>query len=67
MSQQTGKTGGRRARKKAPTPRLPQPIDVANGIPDRSGRPGRRRLVWILLIFAAWVAFLIYCQVAGSP
>jgi hypothetical protein len=66
MSKQAGKTHERRARKKSAAP-PPPPIDVANGIPDRSSRPGRRRLVWILLIFAAWVAFLIYCQVAGSP
>ena len=44
-----------------------QPADVVDGIPGRSAGPAWRRLLWILLIFAAWVAFLIYCQVAGTP
>ena len=43
----------------------PQPVDVQDGIPDRSARRPAWRLVAIFAAFAAWVGFLIYCQLAG--
>jgi len=47
-------------------PEVPQPVDVVDGIPDRSLRPGRWKYVLIAVIFLAWVAFLVYCQLAGG-
>jgi hypothetical protein len=45
----------------------PGPIDVVDGIPDRQAG----RSVWKLLvlagIFVAWIAFLLYCGLAGAP
>ncbi len=45
---------------------VPEPKDVVDGIPDRS----TKRRLWVLLvlgaIFLGWVAFLIYCRIAGS-
>jgi len=40
-------------------------VDVQDGIPDRSARRPAWRLVAIFAAFAAWVGFLIYCQLAG--
>ncbi len=44
---------------------LPEPIDVVDGIPDRSKNPAAWKYLLIVLIFAGWVAFLIYCGIAG--
>ena len=46
---------------------LPEPIDVVDGIPDRSSNPAVWKYLLIFLIFAAWVAFLVYCGIAGRP
>jgi len=42
-----------------------EPIDISDGIPDRSAVRPRWRIVLIVVVFAAWVAFLIYCRFAG--
>ena len=49
---------------KPPAP-PPQPVDVVDGIPDRSS--SRRSWKYLLLaaIFVFWMAFLIYCVYAG--
>ena len=47
-------------------PAPPPPVDVSDGIPDRAAQPSWRRLLWVLLIFAAWMAFLVYVKTAGS-
>ncbi len=44
----------------------PAPIDVVDGIPDRNGGSGIWRRVIIGAVFAAWVAFLAYCVMAGN-
>jgi hypothetical protein len=44
---------------------LPAPINIADGIPDRAGNPSRKRLIVVLILFAAWCAFLVYCLLAG--
>ncbi len=49
-----------------PAPAVPAPVDVADGIPDRAARPSWRRLLWVIAIFAAWLAFLIYVKVSGE-
>jgi len=67
MSKRTGKTSKPR-RKAAPRAEpAGEPADVVDGIPGRSAGPAGRGLLWIVLIFAAWVAFMIYCQVGGTP
>ena len=49
----------------APPP--PEPVDVVDGIADRSAKPARWKLLLLALIFLLWVAFLIYCAIAGAP
>jgi len=48
-------------------PQPPDPIDVVDGIPDRQARPQRWKLIALAGAFAAWVAFMLYCQLAGAP
>jgi hypothetical protein len=52
--------------KEAPPPR-PEPVDVVEGIPDRTIRPKRWHYLLLGLIFAAWVAFLVACNLLGAP
>jgi len=50
------------------TPPAPtDPIDVVGGIPDRQSRPPRWKFVVLAGVFVAWVAFMLYCQLAGAP
>jgi hypothetical protein len=53
--------------KKDPSPEPPAPVDVRDGIPDRSERRGRWPILVLLGVFLAWLGFLIYCAVGGSP
>ncbi len=62
----TGKNDKPKERKPAEK-HSPEPIDVVDGIPDRSGGAGIWRRVIIGVIFAGWVAFLVYCVMAGNP
>ncbi len=50
--------------KKKPAP--PAPVDLVDGIPDRAKSPARWKYVALALIFLAWMAFLIYCLLAGN-
>lgn len=43
----------------------PQPKDVIDGIPDRAARRPRWQIVAIFALFAAWIAFLLICQLIG--
>ena len=55
-------------RKSKPNPAggpLPEPVNVVDGVPDRAERPGRGTWVLMVVVFAAWTAVLIYCQIAG--
>ena len=42
------------------------PVDMADGIPDCSSRRPAWKYALILLIFAIWLAVLVYIQVAGG-
>ena len=56
------------AKKKQPppaAPEIPQPVDVVDGIPDRSARRPLWKYILIGVLFLAWVAFLVYCHLAG--
>ena len=50
-------------------PREPvtEPVDVVDGIPDRTTRPSLWKYVLLGAIFLAWLGFLIYCQIATGP
>lgn len=42
-----------------------EPIDVLDGIPDRSPATAWWRYAVLLAIFLAWVALLVYIQTTG--
>ena len=46
--------------------KLPDPVDIHDGIPDRCERPARWKLLLIGVLVAAWLSFLIYCAAAGN-
>ena len=55
-------TGG-----KSPTSLKPtRPVDVVDGIPDREARLAVWKYLLIVAAFAGWLAFLIYCRLAGN-
>ncbi len=56
------------AKSKPPAPAPPpEPIDVVDGIADRQANPPRWKLLALAGLFVAWVAFMLYCQLAGAP
>lgn len=44
----------------------PEPVNVIDGLPDRSPRPTWWKYAIPGGIFVAWVAFLVYTAAAGS-
>lgn len=68
MKKQPAQTTSNPSKAEKPsTPPPPQPINVVDGVPDAAvfDKTSRRRLWWVLAIFAGWVAFLIYCLAAA--
>lgn len=58
MTQQKAESG--------PPPAVPEPVDMVDGIPDRSANRGLWKYALIGLIFLAWLVFLLYCGFAGG-
>ncbi len=50
--------------KKEPEPT--EPKDVVDGIPDRAAKRSPWVVIAVLVIFAAWVAFLLWVVLAGG-
>jgi hypothetical protein len=48
-------------------PKPPEPVDVVDGIPDRSPRPAWWKYAVLAAVLLAWVGFLIACEILGSP
>lgn len=44
----------------------PEPAGVVDGIPDRSSKPAAWKYVLLAGVMLGWVAFLVYCAVAGN-
>ncbi len=44
----------------------PQPVNVIDGIPDRTPKPRVWMYVLCGAVFVLWLAFLIYCAIAGN-
>ncbi|MFA6132881.1 MAG: hypothetical protein WC869_02550 [Phycisphaerae bacterium] len=44
----------------------PAPVDRVNGIPDRAARTPLWKYLLLAAILLGWLAFLIYCWVAGG-
>lgn len=47
-------------------PQLPPPVDVVDGIPDRSASRPRWKLLLLAAIFVVWLAFLIWVAFSGG-
>ena len=43
-----------------------EPLDVVDGIPDRAARRPAWRYAAIIVVFALWLAALVYIQIAGG-
>lgn len=52
---------------KSSPPEPPKPVDVRDGIPDRSGQSPKRVFYVLAAVFLGWLLFLIYCAAAGNP
>lgn len=55
-------TESRKSTRTVPT----EPVNMVDGIPDRSPSPRRWKYALLAGIFLAWLAFLIYCLVTGG-
>ena len=53
-------------RKKTKDDPPPEPVDVVDGIADRSPNPAAWKYVVLLVIFLAWIALLVFMKFAGS-
>ncbi|MCD6377535.1 MAG: hypothetical protein J7L99_01650 [Planctomycetes bacterium] len=49
-----------------PSVKITKPVDVIDGIPDRTSRPSWWKYAILAGIFLAWVGFLIACKIIGS-
>ena len=47
-------------------PQAPEPVNVVDGIPDRSPRPATWKTILLLAVFAAWIAILIGLTAWGA-
>jgi hypothetical protein len=45
---------------------VPPPLDVVDGIPDRSSTRPAWKYVLMAAAFLGWLAFLVYCWLAGG-
>ena len=43
-----------------------EPVDVIDGVPDRSGAPRPWKYLAAAVVFLAWVGFLIICGIIGT-
>lgn len=43
------------------------PVNVVDDIPDRSECCRPWQYLLLAVVFAAWVAFLVYCQITTAP
>ena len=53
-------------RRSAPDEKPAEPVDVIDGIPDRSAKRSWWKYTLLAMIFAVWLGFLIYCCLAGN-
>ena len=51
----------------APARAIPQPVDVHEGVPDRAANRPAWRWVAMIVLFVAWISFLVYCWLGGNP
>ncbi len=50
----------------ADSQKIHPPVDVVDGLADRQAKPPRWKYILIAAIYVAWIAFLIYCLLAGN-
>ncbi len=60
-----GPSAPRPGRSAPEPPPAPAPVNLVDGVPDRSPRRHIWKYVLLAVIFLAWVAFLVYSALAG--
>ena len=48
-------------------PAVAEPVDVVDGIPDRSANPAAWKYVVLAAVFVGIVSFLVICLILGAP
>lgn len=48
-----------------PASRVTKPVNVVDGIPNRSASLRAWKYILLAAVFGAWVGFLLYCRIAG--
>ncbi|MDY7011087.1 MAG: hypothetical protein SVV80_10105 [Planctomycetota bacterium] len=43
-----------------------EPVDVIDGVPDRSSNPRLWKYLVLAALFGAWIAFLVICGIIGA-
>jgi len=43
-----------------------EPVDVIDGVPDRSGNPRLWKYLDLAAVFGAWIGFLVICGIIGA-
>ena len=56
----------RKKDKQRRTGRPAEGAGAADGIPDRTEKPAKWKYLLLGAVFVAWLAFLVYCWVAGG-
>ena len=62
MSANTKKSGASHKTDKA---QCSEPVDVIDGVPDRSGNSRPWKYIAVAAVFGAWISFLIICGIVG--
>ena len=44
----------------------PEPANVIDGVPDRSGNPSAWKYLAVATVFLAWIGFLVICGITGK-
>ena len=45
---------------------IPEPVDVIDGVPDRSGKAHPWKYLAVAAVFLAWIGFLVLCGIIGA-
>ena len=62
----TPRLGGTSASQKTEKANCSAPVDVIDGIPDRSGKARLWKYLALAAVFLAWICFLVFCGIIGK-
>jgi len=61
------KAGGKETARDKDAPDATDPVDVVDGIADRTHNPRAWKYILLGAVFVLWLAFLIISAIVGSP